>query len=295
MPVKIRLARRGRKRQSKYAIVVADSRAPRDGKFIEKLGYLDRTKNPSIYKINTKSSLKWLLEGAQPTPSARSILSDAGLMFKRHLLHGVLKGKRNYNDILKEHNEWLRVKKEKKIQSFRVQSMISQEIYQEVKLKELTRSKANDKTEEFKIPTLELSHTFSNNELNNEVDHLKLILDDNKSDTFNFHSHLKFDIPKKGCLRGGEPNPFKLEVQFEAKGNESLFKDTFSIILHTHHMIKTNFDGYHRFQFDENCRSVFEFKLIPDKSIIDKSTHSRIQLFQNSFMFRSIPLNFKIV
>ncbi len=92
MAVKIRLARHGKKGYPVYHIVVADSKAPRDGKFIEKLGTYNPNTNPATININVDSAVKWLNNGAQPTDTCRNILSYKGVLMKRHLLGGVKKG-----------------------------------------------------------------------------------------------------------------------------------------------------------------------------------------------------------
>lgn len=92
MPVKIRLARHGKKGYAFYHIVVADSRAPRDGRFIEKVGTYNPNTNPATIDLNFEKSLKWIQNGAQPTTTCRNILSDKGVFLKKHLLGGVAKG-----------------------------------------------------------------------------------------------------------------------------------------------------------------------------------------------------------
>ena len=92
MSVKIRLARHGKKGYAFYHIVVADSRAPRDGKFIEKIGTYNPNTNPATVDLNFDKALDWLQKGAQPTDTARTILSEKGVMYKKHLLGGVAKG-----------------------------------------------------------------------------------------------------------------------------------------------------------------------------------------------------------
>ena len=91
MAVKIRLARHGKKGFAFYHIVAADSRAPRDGKFIEKLGTYNPNTNPATIDLNFEKALDWLLKGAQPTDTCRAILSYKGVMYKKHLLGGVAK------------------------------------------------------------------------------------------------------------------------------------------------------------------------------------------------------------
>ena len=92
MAVKIRLARHGRKSYAYYHIVVADSRAPRDGKFIERLGSYNPNTNPATVVLNFDRALYWLNVGAQPTDTARNILSKEGVLLTKHLLGGVKKG-----------------------------------------------------------------------------------------------------------------------------------------------------------------------------------------------------------
>lgn len=92
MSVKIRLARRGRKKMAIYDVVVADARAPRDGRFIEKIGSYNPNTNPASININNERALQWLLNGAQPTDTVKAMLSYRGIMLKKHLQIGVLKG-----------------------------------------------------------------------------------------------------------------------------------------------------------------------------------------------------------
>ncbi len=92
MATKIRLQRRGRKGYAFYAIVIADSRAPRDGRFIEKIGTYNPNTDPATVDLNFEAALSWVLKGAQPTDTVRSILSHEGVYMKKHLLGGVAKG-----------------------------------------------------------------------------------------------------------------------------------------------------------------------------------------------------------
>ncbi len=92
MATKIRLQRHGRKGYAYYHIVVADSRAPRDGKFIEKLGTYNPNTNPATVDLNFEKALQWVLNGAEPTDTARTVLSGEGVYLKKHLLGGVKKG-----------------------------------------------------------------------------------------------------------------------------------------------------------------------------------------------------------
>lgn len=84
MAVKLRLKRMGKKQAPFYRVVVADSRSPRDGKTIDEVGYYDPTKNPAEIKIDAEKTINWLKNGAQPTDTVRSILSNQGIMKKYH-------------------------------------------------------------------------------------------------------------------------------------------------------------------------------------------------------------------
>lgn len=92
MAVKIRLARRGKKKYAMYDVVIADSRAPRDGKFIEKIGTYNPNTNPATIKLDEEKALKWVMNGAIPTDTVRAMLSYRGILMKKHLQVGVLKG-----------------------------------------------------------------------------------------------------------------------------------------------------------------------------------------------------------
>ena len=107
MPVKIRLQRGGRKRNPIYKIVVADSRAKRDGKFIEKLGTFDPNIPTNQVSLNFDSAVAWYMKGAQPTETARTILSNEGVLLKKHLLMGVQKGALTEDDAEKKFQAWL--------------------------------------------------------------------------------------------------------------------------------------------------------------------------------------------
>lgn len=107
MPVKIRLARRGRKRNAIYSIVAADSRAPRDGKFIEKLGQYNPNTNPATIELDFERALHWLQKGAQPTDTTRAILSYKGVMMKKHLLEGAKKGAFAESEVDAKFDQWM--------------------------------------------------------------------------------------------------------------------------------------------------------------------------------------------
>ncbi|BDD11268.1 30S ribosomal protein S16 [Fulvitalea axinellae] len=113
MAVKIRLARRGRKKLAIYDVIVADSRSPRDGKFIEKLGIYNPNTNPATVDINVDKAFDWVMKGAQPTDTARTLLSYRGVMLKKHLQIGVAKGAITQEQADARFAEWLSNKEAK--------------------------------------------------------------------------------------------------------------------------------------------------------------------------------------
>jgi small subunit ribosomal protein S16 len=116
MPVKIRLTRRGRKKAPFYHVVIADSRAPRDGRFIESIGKYNPNTNPATIELDFDKALDWLQKGAQPTDTTRAILSYKGVMMKKHLLEGVKKGALTEEQAEVKFQAWL-TEKEAKIQA----------------------------------------------------------------------------------------------------------------------------------------------------------------------------------
>src|SRR6056297_2867032 len=113
MPVKIRLQRHGKKGKPFYWVVAADARAKRDGKFLEKLGIYNPNTNPATIELDVDSSVKWLQNGAQPTDTARAILSYKGVLLKNHLAGGVRKGALTEEQAEEKFNAWVEEKEGK--------------------------------------------------------------------------------------------------------------------------------------------------------------------------------------
>ena len=113
MPVKIRLQRHGKKGKPFYWIVAADARSKRDGKYLEKLGTYNPNFNPAKIEIDVDGTVKWLQNGAQPTDTAKSILSYRGVMLKNHLVGGVRKGALTEEQAEAKFQAWLEEKNSK--------------------------------------------------------------------------------------------------------------------------------------------------------------------------------------
>ena len=141
MPVKIRLTRHGRKRYAYYHIVVADSRAPRDGRYIDRIGSYNPNTNPATIDLDFDKALSWLQKGAQPTDTARAILSYKGVLYKNHLLGGVRKGAFDEEESEKRFETWL-AEKEAKIQAKK--ERLEDEIQSALKKRLDAESKVNE-------------------------------------------------------------------------------------------------------------------------------------------------------
>lgn len=113
MAVKIRLARRGRKKRAMYDVVIADARAPRDGRFIEKIGTYNPNTDPASINIDDNKAFDWVMKGAQPTDTVRAMLSYRGVMFRKHLQVGVDKGAISQEEADKKLAAWVETKESK--------------------------------------------------------------------------------------------------------------------------------------------------------------------------------------
>jgi small subunit ribosomal protein S16 len=116
--VKIRLARRGRKKLAMFDVVVADARAPRDGRFIEKIGTYNPLTNPASIVLKDDRAFHWLMNGAQPSDTVKAMLSYRGVMLKKHLQIGVIKGALTQDQADSKLADWVKAK-ESKIQAKR--------------------------------------------------------------------------------------------------------------------------------------------------------------------------------
>jgi len=113
MPVRIRLQRHGRRKRPFYHIVAADARAPRDGKFIEKLGTYNPMTVPATIELDHMAAYKWIMKGAQPSDTCRAILRFKGVMYFKHLMRGVQKGALTPEQAQEKFQEWIGAKESK--------------------------------------------------------------------------------------------------------------------------------------------------------------------------------------
>jgi len=113
MPVRIRLQRHGKKGKPIYWIVAADSRAKRDGRYLEKLGIYNPNTLPASVELNLDRAVDWLQKGAQPSHTARNLLSEQGAMLKNHLINGLNKGALTEDDVNAKFEAWVKEKESK--------------------------------------------------------------------------------------------------------------------------------------------------------------------------------------
>ena len=134
MATKIRLQRHGRKNYAFYYIVVADSNAPRDGRFVEKVGTYNPNTNPATVDMNFDRALYWVMTGAQPTETVRNILSNEGVYLMKHLLGGVKKGAFDEETAKQKLEAW-KQEKENKLQGFADAKKAEKKAEKEARLK----------------------------------------------------------------------------------------------------------------------------------------------------------------
>ncbi len=146
MPTKIRLQRKGKKGQPFYHIVIADGRAPREGRFIERIGTYNPLAKPAEIELDFDKTLDWLQKGAQPTDTARAILTFKGVMYKAHLLKGVKKGAMTPEQAEAKFQEWSTAKQEKVNTSIKAESLNLKESLKSAMAyeKEVNEKKANE-------------------------------------------------------------------------------------------------------------------------------------------------------
>jgi len=161
----MRLQRHGKKGMPFYHIVIADGRAPRDGKFVEKLGTYNPITRPAEILIDIDKAIKWLRNGAQPSDTVRAILSYKGVLYKNHLMKGVEKGALTQEQADVKFNEWLRTK-EAKINQFKTDTKLAskeelkKKLEAEAKVKEakaalIAEKRAKDLAEKQKAEAVE--------------------------------------------------------------------------------------------------------------------------------------------
>ena len=159
MAVKIRLQRHGKKGKPFYWIVAADARSKRDGKYLEKIGTYDPNQKPAAIDLNFDSAISWLDKGAQPTNTAKAILSYTGVLLKRHLDGGVKKGAFTEAEAKKRFDAWMKDKSakiEKKIQDANTvlesNKKEAREREEEYRKKKLEEAKAKEKAKADEAP-----------------------------------------------------------------------------------------------------------------------------------------------
>lgn len=155
MATKIRLQRHGRKNYAFYPIVIADSRAPRDGKFIERIGSYNPNTNPATVSLNFERALYWVNTGAIPTDTVRNILSREGVMLMKHLQGGVKKGAFTEAEAQKRFEAW-KSEKELKLNAIKNKEREAKQSAAKARLEEET-AKKNAKAEEVAKKKAELA------------------------------------------------------------------------------------------------------------------------------------------
>ena len=154
MPARIRLQRHGKKRKPIYHVVIADKRAPRDGKYIEKIGTYNPNTAPAVIEIDVDKAVRWLNDGAQPSDTVRAMLSFKGILYKKHLLRGVDKGVVKEGDVETLLEKWM-LDKEKRTADQHAKSKKRKEEKAKKKAEEVVAKKLKDAPAEVATPVAE--------------------------------------------------------------------------------------------------------------------------------------------
>lgn len=165
MAVKMRLQRFGKKGQPFYHIVIADGRAPRDGRFIEKIGTYNPIPNPAEIAIDMDKAIQWLHNGAQPTDTVKAILSYKGVLYRNHLLKGVAKGALSLEQAEVKFDAWMKEKdqritsklneKEQKKRANVRERLDAEKKVNEARLAEIARKRAAEAAAKNPAPVVE--------------------------------------------------------------------------------------------------------------------------------------------
>jgi len=152
MSVKIRLARRGRRKKPYYHIVVADARAPRDGKFIENIGMYNPMTKPATISLDRDKAYDWLMKGAQPSETARAILRFKGVYYRKHLMRGVAKGAFSEEKAMQMYQDWVDAKEAKIAERFEETRKEQENFWKMLsgEIKPMQAAKAETAAEDFK-------------------------------------------------------------------------------------------------------------------------------------------------
>lgn len=154
MPARIRLQRYGKKGKPFYHIVIADGRAPRDGKFIEQIGTYNPLTIPATINLDIDKSIQWLKNGAQPSDTAKAILSYKGVMYKYHLEKGVMKGALTPEQAEAKFNTWLAEKTEKIASKIKARELAKKDAKKKALNRESEVNEAREKEQMAKLAKL---------------------------------------------------------------------------------------------------------------------------------------------
>lgn len=163
MSVKIRLQRKGRRKRPYYHIVVADARAPRDGRFIEKIGIYNPMTKPATIDLDREKAFDWLMKGAQPTDTMRAILKFKGVLYRKHLMRGVKRGALTVEEADVKYKEWIEAKDAKVAARFEAtkQEQLEELIKLAGKVKAVAAPKATEVSSKSDAPKPAETKTFA--------------------------------------------------------------------------------------------------------------------------------------
>lgn len=302
MPVKIRLQLRGKKKQKHYFIVVADTRSPRNGKIIEKLGYYKTYTTPSTFDIDIDRSLYWLFNGAQLTNTVRSILKKSGVLYKKHLLGGVKKGSFTESEAKNKYDEWFN---QKQIKVHEAQKAWNKQKTLDVLIKQGVIPHFKEKKKEFaknnKVPrSLSISNSGEGKYIQDKF-YQRVILKEYIEIKFNdvmnnIHNctlgiELRLNNDAGNILRVGQEYKLDIVLSIYNSHYDREISNQIKVLMNPHNMEIVD-RSIKKVYFNRRYVGCSHFRFKPTN--ID-SNKFEVEFIQNLNTIKSIPLEFQVV
>lgn len=298
MSVKLRLQPRGKKKQKIYDIVVADSRAPRNGRIIEKIGQYSTFGPASMADVDSDRAINWLMSGAKPTDTVRTILRHKGVLYKIHLLNGVYKGAFDFDEAGRRFDEWFEKKQAKLDESIEyfVENELAKPGTQAWRnLDQFQRENIKKGIDKISIPIVPINGTVKSvvkgRLLGDYSFNIKRARKREMQETpYNLGVKIFLDNEEENILITNRAYTLTVDVSIEDKLNRIDLLENFLVLVHIN---KTEMLGnsYRKIDFNEEKKGSAEFTIVPKET---GETIFNIDFLQERVLIKSIDLPFKI-
>ncbi len=302
MSVRIRLQPRGKKNQKHYLIVVTDSRCPRNGKFIENLGFYKTHTTPSTYEIDSERSLYWLKNGAQPTDTVKSILQKSGVFYKKHLLEGVAKGAFIEYEAEIRFNEWYSRKQENAIDAKQfwdkkktLEKLIRQGTIPHFKENKIEFERTNTVPRLFSISDLGEGQFIQDKDYQRTIikEYIEIKIKNNMNNLLNCTLSIELLINNKeeNILYLGNEYQLNIKVRINNAQYDKDLSNQIKVLCNPH-LMEVLDNSIKKISFNRKNLGCSHFKFRPTSL---GSKKMEIEFLQNLDTVKSIPLEFQIV